>query len=113
MTRAMQSRAVASERRDGPLALARAGNHLGTKERTNVRADVAALSRDRTADDAGLPAVCRALAGARLVKQVEDHIRRVVDAAPPLTAEQRDTLALLLSGAASDQPMPPEASTVT
>ncbi len=27
---------------------------------------------------------------------LEDHIRRVVDAAPPLTPEQRDRLALLL-----------------
>jgi hypothetical protein len=27
---------------------------------------------------------------------LEDHIRRVVDAAPPLTPEQRERLALLL-----------------
>lgn len=30
--------------------------------------------------------------------ELEEHIRRVVDAAPPLTAEQRDRLATLLRG---------------
>ncbi len=29
---------------------------------------------------------------------LEDHIKRIVDAAPPLTAAQRDRLALLLRG---------------
>ncbi len=51
-----------------------------------------------TSDSLGVPAVCRALAKARLAEHLEDHIRRVVDAAPPLTAEQRDQLTLLLRG---------------
>ena len=39
----------------------------------------------------------RDLAAANL----EDYIRRTVDAAPPLTAEQRDRLAVLLRGEAA------------
>jgi hypothetical protein len=35
------------------------------------------------------------------VASLADHIRRVVDAAPPLTAEQRDRLAVLLRGGPS------------
>jgi hypothetical protein len=31
-------------------------------------------------------------------ERLEDYIRRVVDHAPPLTAEQRDRLAVLLRG---------------
>jgi hypothetical protein len=31
-------------------------------------------------------------------RRLEDHIRAVVDSAPPLTAEQRDRLALILRG---------------
>lgn len=31
-------------------------------------------------------------------QQIEDYVRRVVDNAPPLTAEQRDRLALILRG---------------
>ena len=45
---------------------------------------------------------------------IQDYISRVVDAAPPLTAEQRDRLALLLNGgsamaprAALNQTLPP------
>ena len=74
------------------------GDNLCTQQRLNRRAGVAALSRDRTADHPGLAAVYGALAEDRRVEQLEDHIRRVVDAAPPLTAEQRDKLALLLRG---------------
>jgi hypothetical protein len=48
------------------------------------------------AEERGLPAVDRATDNARQAEQLEEHIRRVVDAAPPLTAEQRDRLALLL-----------------
>jgi hypothetical protein len=51
-----------------------------------------------TSGSLGAPAVCCALAAAGLAKHLEDHVRRVVDAAPPLTAEQRDKLALLLGG---------------
>ncbi|WP_175484201.1 hypothetical protein [Modestobacter sp. DSM 44400] len=49
-------------------------------------------------DDRGLSAAGRTRDEARRLEQLEDHIRRVVDAAPPLTAGQRDRLALLLCG---------------
>ncbi|SNR43065.1 hypothetical protein SAMN06272737_1072 [Blastococcus mobilis] len=96
MTRAMQPRTVARKRQDEPLAIARVRDYLGTEERLNRRAGVSSLSGDRADDDPRLTSVCHALAEARRVEQFEDHIRRVVDAAPPLTAEQRDKLALLL-----------------
>ena len=58
------------------------------------------LVRHRGADD---PVTVDAKRDLEAVK-LEDHIRRVVDQAPPLTAEQRDRLATLLrptgSGAA-------------
>ena len=47
-------------------------------------------------DDRGLRALGPSCSEARRMEQLEDHIRRVVEAAPPLTAEQRDRLALLL-----------------
>jgi hypothetical protein len=40
------------------------------------------------------------LSAAYTASVLEDHILAVVTAAPPLTAEQRDKLALLLRGAA-------------
>jgi hypothetical protein len=49
-------------------------------------------------DDRGRRALGPPGSEARRVEQLEDHIRRVVEAAPPLTAEQRDRLALLLRG---------------
>ena len=101
MTRTTQSRAVASERQDEPSALAQARDYLNTQERLNRRAGVAALSLDCIAEDPELLAACRALAEARRVEQLEDHIRQVVDAAPPLPAEQRHKLALLLRGSRS------------
>lgn len=61
---------------------------------TAHRARVASLSRSRTANDPDLIAARQALKAARLA----DHIRRTVAEAPPLTAEQRDRLALLLRG---------------
>lgn len=61
---------------------------------TAERARVASLSRSRTADDPQLIAARRNLRAERLA----DHIRRVVDEAPPLTDEQRDKLATLLRG---------------
>lgn len=57
-----------------------------TKERSRVAVAVR-LKRPEEADVAR-----RDLRAARL----EDYIRRTVDAAPPLTAEQCDRLALLL-----------------
>lgn len=59
---------------------------------TTERARVASLSRSRTSDDPDLLAARLRLKVARL----EDYITRVVDEAPPLTAEQRDKLAALL-----------------
>ncbi len=103
MTRATQSRAVASGRQDELLAIAQAGDCLGTEELIRW-ARVPAPSPDRTGDDRQLFADGRAKAEARRVEQLEDHIRRVVDTAPPLTAQQRDKLAVLLRQAASDRP---------
>jgi hypothetical protein len=56
------------------------------------RARVAALSRSRTPDDPELVAERRKLRA----QVLEDHVRRVVEAAPPLTQEQRDRIAALL-----------------
>jgi hypothetical protein len=98
MIRETQSRAVARERQDELSAIAQAGDYPGTGRRLIRQARVAALNRDRTADDSELLTACPALAEARRMEQLEDHIRRVVDVAPPLTAEQRDKLALLLRG---------------
>ncbi len=53
-------------------------------------AQIAAASRWGTIDPTDAHRALKAL-------QVEAYIRRVVDAAPPLTAEQRDRLAVLLS----------------
>lgn len=58
------------------------------------RARVAALSRDRSADDPERINAQRDFTTAKLA----DYIKRTVDAAPPLTPEQRDRLAGLLRG---------------
>jgi hypothetical protein len=60
---------------------------------TRERARLAALIRHHPDGDHG--AVRRDLRAA----QLEQHIRRVVDEAPPLTGEQQDRLALLLRSA--------------
>jgi hypothetical protein len=59
---------------------------------TIERARVASLTRSRTPDDPELIEARRNMRAARL----EDVIRRTVAAAPPLTPEQRDRLAVLL-----------------
>jgi hypothetical protein len=56
-----------------------------------IRGRIAGLSR-RSPDDPELVDARRDLAAERLA----EHIRKTVDGAPPLTAEQRDRLALLL-----------------
>jgi hypothetical protein len=61
-----------------------------------ARARVAALSRSRATDDPDFVDAHRDLAAANIAA----YIKRTVDAAPPLTAEQRDRLALLLRGSA-------------
>ena len=65
------------------------------------RARVAALSRDRAPDDPELVAARQALADARRdpdlrTERLAKAIRETVDAAPPLTDEQRRELAALL-----------------
>src|SRR3954447_16685665 len=52
--------------------------------------------------DRGLAAAGPIYRGGRRVEELGDHIRRIVEAAPPLTAEQRDRLALLLRGSRAD-----------
>lgn len=59
---------------------------------TTERARVASLSRSRTPDDPDLVDARRDLRAARL----EDYIRRTIEAAPPLTEDQRRHLAALL-----------------
>jgi hypothetical protein len=64
---------------------------------THERARVAALSRatkngERPADDPELAEARRNLRALRL----EEHIQKIVDQAPPLSAEQRNHLAELL-----------------
>ena len=63
---------------------------------TAERARVASLSRSRTPDDPDLLDARRNLRAERLAV----HIAKVVAEAPPLTAEQRDRLAVLLRGGA-------------
>lgn len=59
---------------------------------TRERARLAALKRHRPSDDPEITSAQRDMDVALL----EDHVRRVVDAAPPLSPEQRDRLAALL-----------------
>ncbi|HLM20881.1 MAG TPA: hypothetical protein VK390_05065 [Propionibacteriaceae bacterium] len=59
-----------------------------------ARARHNALKRYRDADDPAIADARRDLRAAKL----EDHIRQVVDQAPPLTPEQAERLAALLHG---------------
>jgi len=75
---------------------------------TSERARVASLTRSREPDDPDLLAARGALAAARhdlRAARAEDYLRRLVDGAPPLSAEQRTRLAALLlnPGAASPE----------
>ena len=65
---------------------------------THERARVASLTRSRAADDPDLVSARQNLKAERLA----EYIRKTVDSAPPLTPEQRDRLALLLSGGGAD-----------
>lgn len=56
------------------------------------RARIASLTRSRADDDPELVAARRNLK----VERLAEHIARTVEAAPPLTDEQRDRLAALL-----------------
>lgn len=69
-----------------------------TPQRSKARSDLAnaAAKVSRHPDD---PSAAEALIAARrdyYATALADHIRKVVDAAPPLTDEQRDRLAALL-----------------
>ncbi len=59
---------------------------------THERARVARLSQTRTTDDPDLVAARAALKAARL----EEHVRKLVDSAPPLDEDTRARLAVLL-----------------
>ncbi|MGI8577979.1 MAG: hypothetical protein ACR2KG_08695 [Nocardioidaceae bacterium] len=59
---------------------------------TQTRSRIANAKRlDPTADVTELQRQLRA-------ERLEDHVRRIVDGAPPLTADQRDRIALVLRG---------------
>lgn len=67
-----------------------------TQERRKAAARKAAFERHRGPDHPNTRFAARDLRAAELA----EHIERIVDAAPPLTPEQRDRLALLLRGGA-------------
>lgn len=64
---------------------------------TAERARIAGMTRSRPADDPDLLAARQNFKALRL----EDHIRRVVSEAPPLTDAQRDRIATILRGGAA------------
>lgn len=66
---------------------------------THERARIASLTRSRAVDDPELVDARRNLAAEKLA----EHVRRVVDAAPPLTPEQRDRIAALLRPVATPE----------
>jgi ribosome recycling factor len=61
---------------------------------------VASLSRSRTPDDPDLIDARRGLQAARIADEIAAVARRIADAAPPLTDEQRKNLARLLANVA-------------
>ncbi|GMA40197.1 hypothetical protein [Mobilicoccus caccae] len=72
--------------------------HLKSRETLALAGRIAALSRSRTADDAEFIDTRRRHKESALA----DHIRAVVDAAPPLTDEQRERLVVLLRPSATN-----------
>jgi hypothetical protein len=60
---------------------------------------LAALSRHRPADDPEVAEAGRDLRAA----QLEDHVRRIVDQMPPLGADQKARLMVLLWGRRADE----------
>ncbi|MGH3788831.1 MAG: hypothetical protein ACRDRG_20300 [Pseudonocardiaceae bacterium] len=71
--------------------------------RRRVAAAVGAIERHGGPDDPRLPDLRRDLRAAEL----EEHIIRIVDAAPPLTAEQRNRIAALLRAPAGNREATP------
>jgi hypothetical protein len=66
-----------------------------SKERRRASARVGAITRNRGADDPELIDARRDLRAAEAAEYAE-HIRRLVDTFPPLSAEQRTKIAALL-----------------
>ena len=66
---------------------------MATRERLRLAAQIALTTRHSGPGDPRLPALRSELTAATL----EEHIKRAVDAAPPLTDAQRERLALLLA----------------
>ena len=64
-------------------------------EVSHRRAQLAATKRHHGADDP------RSIEAVRVLREtmLAEHIQRIVDSAPPLSAEQRNRLAVLLLGA--------------
>jgi hypothetical protein len=73
-----------------------------SKERRHASARVGAITRNRGADDPELIAARRDLRAAEAAEYAE-HIRRLVDTFPPLSAAQRTTIAALLRPIVSDE----------
>jgi hypothetical protein len=65
-----------------------------TPEQNRMRGKIANIHRNNPNDPNAADDLRRQLRESRLA----DHIRKVVDEAPPLTREQRDRLSLLLGG---------------
>lgn len=64
---------------------------------THHRARVATLSRSRAVTDPELIEARRSLRAARL----EEHVKKALEGAPPLTEAQREAIARLLVGGAA------------
>jgi hypothetical protein len=69
-----------------------------SRTRTSIAGVVGAIERHHGGDDPRLPDLRRELRTLSL----EEHIKQVVNQAPPLTPEQRDRLAILLHGSSRD-----------
>lgn len=74
-----------------------------TEPASHIRAAIARLDKHlrRHPDDAEARAEIARLRREHAAVRLEDYIRKVVDQAPPLTAEQRDRLSVLLRGTAA------------
>jgi hypothetical protein len=80
-----------------PAELADIHREMARRNRRDVWAEGIAVS---------LPPMTRkqAEAAGRMAAALDERIRKIVDAAPPLTAEQRDKLALLLRPSEMSRP---------
>jgi hypothetical protein len=69
-----------------------------TKERRQARSELASATAEakRRPDDPSLTARVEELRRQYRAVSAEEYIKQLVEAAPPLTPEQRDRLALLL-----------------